>query len=96
MRNIAICLHAGLPNQRNEITNFFSNNNWPYWHWIDDFWIVQVPYEFTPHSLHDKLEELPSVGTSTILLFEFNGAITYWGRANEEAWKWLSVIGNAG
>ncbi len=96
MKNIAISLNAGLPNQRNEITNLFSNNDWAYWHWIDDFWIVQVPDEYTPQSLYEKLGKLPSLGSSTILVFEFQGSITYWGIAEEEAWKWLSVIGVAG
>lgn len=95
MKNLAIALNAGTPIQRNEITTLFSVLGWAYWHWIDDFWIVQVPNEFTPKSLHAKIEELPSIGAPTMLIFEFNGQIGYWGRNKDEAWKWLSVIGKA-
>ncbi len=96
MKFIAIALNAGTAIQRNEITKYFSNKDWPYWHWIDDFWIVQVPNEYTPQTLHDRIEELPDVGTPTMLLFEFTGDIKYWGRSKDEAWDWLKHIGKAG
>jgi hypothetical protein len=96
MKNIAVVLNAGQPEQRNAITNFFSGSEWAYWHWIDDFWIVQVPDNYTPQKLHNQLELLPAVGTATILLFQFSGRITFWGRANKDAWNWLKHIGNAG
>lgn len=95
MTFLAIALNAGTPVQRNEITKFFSSKNWPYWHWIDDFWIVQVPREYTPKVLHDNLEKLPEVGEPTMLVFEFNGDIKYWGRNKNEAWDWLGHIGRA-
>lgn len=95
MKNIAITLNAGTPIQRNEITKLFSNKGWAYWHWMDDFWIVQVPDEFTPKSLHIIIEELSDIGKPTMLIFEFKGRINYWGRNKEEAWKWLSAIGKA-
>ena len=94
MKNIAVALNAGQPEQRNAITNFFAASGWAYWHWIDDFWIVQVPSDYTPRALHDQLERLPAVGTATILLFEIHGAIAYWGRANKDAWAWLNHIGS--
>lgn len=95
MKNIAISLNEGTPNKRNEITRLFSNKKWPYWHWIDDFWIVQVPDELTPKLLHQRIEKLPDIGTPTMLIFEFKGPIGYWGRSPIEAWNWLSVIGKA-
>ncbi len=96
MKNIAVCLNVGSPPKRNAITSMFSDKKWAYWHWIDDFWIVQVPDEFTPRLLHTLIESLPEVGTATILLFEFKGSITYWGRAEEAAWDWLKHIGGSG
>lgn len=95
MKNIAIALNAGFPEQRNAITNYFSNCNWPYWHWIDDFWIVQVPDSYTPSSLYSAIEVLPGVESATILLFEFHGNINFWGRADPAAWNWLSHIGSS-
>lgn len=96
MKNLALALHAGEPVKRNAITRHFNNCRWIYWHWIDDFWIVQVPNSYTPKSLHQELESLTAVGTTTILVFEFQGRIRYWGRAKKAAWKWLSHIGTAG
>ncbi|MCW5651302.1 MAG: hypothetical protein KIS62_16255 [Ramlibacter sp.] len=95
MRSIAIALNAGNPQTRNIITNFFAAQNWAYWHWIDDFWIVQVPHEYTPSALHERIETLPEFGTPTILVFEFHGAIGYWGRSDAAAWDWLNHIGAA-
>jgi hypothetical protein len=88
--------NAGTVEQRNAITNFFAASQWAYWHWIDDFWIVQVPDNYGPHSLHDRIVQLPVVGEATILLFEFHGRIRFWGRANKDAWDWLNHIGNVG
>lgn len=96
MKNIAISLNAGTPIQRNEITKYLSNKNWAYWHWMDDFWIVQAPDEYTPKTLHNRIEELPDVGKPTMLVFEFSGRIKYWGRNDKEAWDWLSHIGQSG
>ena len=96
MKNIAISLDAGTPEKRNAITNLFAVKSWPYWHWIDDFWIVQIPDELTPKSLLAFIEALPEVGPKTILLFEFPGPITYWGRAKTEAWNWLISLGKGG
>jgi hypothetical protein len=93
MRNIAIALNSGTPVARNEITNFFSSKGWAYWHWVDDFWIVQVPDEYTPKVLYQKLVDLPRYSRQTILLFEFKGRINYWGTAPKDAWEWLEVIG---
>lgn len=95
MKNIAIALDKGTPSQRNEITKYFSSKSWAYWHWIDDFWIVQVPNEYTTHSLHIEIEKLSEIGTSTILVFELNGRTNFWGRNVEKAWEWLKHIGDA-
>lgn len=95
MKNLAIALNSGTPIQRNEITKFFMASSWAYWHWVDDFWIVQVPDEYTPKSLHIRIEQIPAVGIPTMLVFEFKGKIDYWGRNKKEAWDWLSVIGSA-
>ena len=96
MKNLVIGLNAGSPAQRNELTKLFSEKKWVYWHWIDDLWIVQVPNEYTPKTLHRKIEELPNIAEPTMLIFEFQGSITFWGRSKDDAWKWLNHIGNAG
>ena len=93
MKNIAIALNSGTPAQRNEITNYLSDQNLAYWHWIDDFWIVQVSDDYTPKTLHVALEENAKIGTPTMLVFELSGNINYWGRSSDESWKWLSHIG---
>ena len=67
---------------------------WAYWHWIDDFWIVQVPYNYTARSLHEEIEKLPEIGEPTMLVFEFEGNISFWGRNEMDAWDWLNHIGN--
>jgi hypothetical protein len=96
MKNIAVALNAGTVEQRNAMTNFFADSGWAYWHWIDDFWIVQVPDNFTTYLLHTAIEQIPVVGQATLLLFEFHGSIKFWGRANKDAWDWLNYIGQAG
>lgn len=96
MKNLAIALNDGTPEKRNDLTRLLASNSWAYWHWVDDFWIVQVPDDYTAHSLHDLVKESSEVGTSTILVFEFKGEIQYWGRNKTEAWDWLKHIGNAG
>ncbi|MEJ1379329.1 MAG: hypothetical protein RPU34_05890 [Candidatus Sedimenticola sp. (ex Thyasira tokunagai)] len=95
MNNFAIALNAGTPTQRNEITNYLSNQKWAYWHWIDDFWVVQVPNDYTPKTLHDKLEQETDIDTPTMLIFEFTGRVNFWGRNKDEAWKWLDHLGTA-
>jgi hypothetical protein len=94
VKNIAIALNAGYPEQRNAITKFFSEQKWAYWHWVDDFWIVQVPDFYTPKSLHDKLESVANLSASTMLVFHFQGNISFWGRGAKEAWDWLRHIGH--
>jgi hypothetical protein len=95
MKNIAIALNAGTPVQRNEITKLFAAERWAYWHWVDDFWVVQVPDGYTVKTLHERIETLPNICKPTMLVFEFNGRIKYWGRNNKEAWDWLQHIGSA-
>lgn len=95
MKNVAIALNAGTPEQRNAITEFIAGRNLAYWHWVDDFWIVQLPNTESLRSFHDQLEVLPDVNKPTMLVFEFSGAISYWGRAPKDAWAWLSHIGGA-
>ena len=95
MKNFAIALDSGTVEERNEITNLFDTKKWAYWHWIDDFWIVQVPDDFTPKKLDEIIASDTILNTRTRLIFEFQGKINYWGRNTEDAWKWLSVIGNA-
>jgi hypothetical protein len=94
MKNLAVALHAGKAVQCNEITTFFADEGWAYWHWIDDFWIVQVPDSYTPHTLHTQIEQLPNSGSPVILVFEFQGRIKFWGKCDPDAWKWLNNIGN--
>lgn len=96
MKHIALALNAGTPDQRNAITNYFSSQELPFWHWVDDFWIVQVADDVTPKSLHITIEKLENFKTPIILLFEFTGDIKFWGRANKAGWEWLSKIGKAG
>lgn len=95
MKKFAIALNAGAPDRRNIMTSFFNGRDWAYWHWIDDFWIVLVPEDYTPSQLHNEIEELAGVGTPNILIFEFHSPISYWGRATNEAWDWLSHIGDS-
>ena len=95
MRNMAIALNGGTPALRNAITNLFSSRRWAQWHWIDDFWIVQTPDDYTPKLLQNEIEALPLVGNQTMLVFEFQGRINFWGRAQKAAWDWLKHIGSA-
>lgn len=95
-KNIAIALNAGTPTIRNGITDYFRTNSLVFWHWIDDFWIVEVDLNVTPKSLHAELIGSGSLTPSnTILVYEFNGPIKYWGRGAKEGWDWLSRIGKS-
>lgn len=97
-KNIALALNAGTPEYRNAITSYFSSEDLVFWHWIDDFWIVQVEGTVTPKSLHTSIENLKEIKEATkkptILIFEFTGRIKYYGRASKEAWDWLKHIGD--
>ena len=95
MKNLAIALNAGSPEIRNAITSGLSDKNWAYWHWMDDFWVVQVPDNYTPQLLHNLIEAQPEVGKPTMLVFHFSGKIKYWGRNKKEAWTWLDHIGTS-
>lgn len=96
MKNIAVALHAGTPEQRNSITNYFGSLNLSYWHWNDDLWIVQVHDSYTPKILHENLEANTDIGEPTVLVFEFTGQISYWGRQTKDAWEWLERLGQSG
>ncbi len=95
MKNLAIGLNSGTVEERNDITNLFSANDWAYWHWIDDMWIVQVPDEYTPKKLYNLIRSDTILGEKRILIFEFKGKINYWGWNAKKAWEWLSVLGKA-
>jgi hypothetical protein len=93
MKNFTVALDSGTPASRNAITNYFAAQQWAYWHWIDDLWIVQVPDTYSPKTLYSQIEVLENIKQATILIFEFQGSINYWGRAKTEAWDWLKHIG---
>ena len=90
---IAIALHAGSPEIRNAITNLIVSCKWAYWHWIDDFWIVQAPDSVTPKTLNEAISSLPRANGTTILVFEIKPDFTFWGNAHPDAWIWMSHIG---
>ena len=90
MKNMIIALHAGYPVQRNEITGYLLKMQWAYWHWIDDFWIVQLPLTYTPRILFDELaSSLNHATRSSILIFDFVGPVTLWGNNSPDSWDWL-------
>ncbi len=93
MKNIAVALNAGTPERRNAITNYFSSKNFAFWHWVDDFWIVRVDDSVTAKSLYLLLENLAEINTVSMLVFEFQGQIDFYGRADKVAWNWLEQIG---
>ena len=96
MKRMIVSLNSGNPEQRNEITKYFENNALEFWHWIDDTWLIIVNDNITPKILHESIEARTNVGTPTMLVFEFNGDITFWGRNKPEAWQWLSKFGSSG
>lgn len=92
MRHILIALNDGNEKLRDCITTYIVGANWPYWHWIDDVWIIEPPHGTTAKSIHDALD--PFVDETTVLIFEFRGPINFWGRNEKEAWDWLNSLGN--
>ncbi|MCG7964825.1 MAG: hypothetical protein N0E54_19145 [Candidatus Thiodiazotropha taylori] len=95
MKNFVIALEEGSPKVRDEITNYFSKENWAYWHWIDDFWIVQVSDEYSSKQLHEELEANTEIVKPTLLILSLDGNNQYWGRNEDDAWSWLNHIGRA-
>ena len=93
MRHILIALNNGTDSLRDNVTSYLVGTDWPYWHWIDDVWIVDPPEGVTTQSIHDDIDEL--IDKKRVLVFEFKGTIKYWGRNAKEAWKWLAEIGKA-
>ena len=94
MKHIAIALHAGTPPLRNSLTEHLVAKKISFWHWIDDFWILEVESETTPKQFYKSLVEADALDPkSTVLLFELEGRLSYWGKADKAAWEWLSSIG---
>lgn len=94
IKNLGVSLHGGNPDKRNLITNHFRDKGYVLWHWIDDFWIIQIPLSKTPKGVWDDLT-LAGLGTEIILIFELPGHITYYGYADPKAWEWLKPIATA-
>jgi len=93
MKTFAVTINSGTPLQRNAITTFFSGKEYPVWHWIDDFWIVQTDAEQTPSSIYESISRLPPISAKTMLVFEIEQPIRYWGMNQKQAWDWLSKVG---
>ena len=95
IKNMAVALNGGTPEKRNAITNSFQGKGFAFWHWIDDFWIVQPDVSLTPKALALELRALPEIGGFThMLVFDLPDHLTYWGWANQEAWDWLTKAGS--
>lgn len=92
MKNFAVALNNGTPAERNAITKHLADSGYGYWHWVDDFWIVRTDVE-TAKSLYLTLLEEANLGKETVLVFEFETPINFWGFAPKKAWDWMKKIG---
>lgn len=97
MKLYAIALDSGTPEKRNVITSLIVANNWEYWHWFDDFWIVDPKNQFlSPKLIYQTLASNAELATANILVFDFDRGVKFWGLSNKDAWKWMGSIGTAG
>jgi hypothetical protein len=57
--------------QRDAVTNYFKTNNYGYWHWLNDFWILQSPYDGdTAESLLGRVKQIAPAMNVVILTVE--------------------------
>jgi hypothetical protein len=62
-----------------------------YWHWIDDLWIATgLPENTTAEGLWAELSALPTLSSKTMLVMVVDGPMKYFGRADNEGWKWFA------
>lgn len=89
---IAIILHSGSQEMRNNITQFLADKSMNVWHWIDDLWLIRNP-EMTAEFLHKEFVKLyPQFRNHLILMFDFKetGPAQFWGvLGSMQGWMWL-------
>ena len=78
------------------LTGVLSQLSYPFWHWIENFWLVLLPENEgatkTAKELHAEIvAKIPSMEPKTMLVMRLDAPATYWGRANKEAWDWMAV-----
>jgi len=57
MRFFVLAAQGPTPAQQNTITTLFSNNdNYGYWHWLPDFWIITSGAPVTSEQLRDTIK----------------------------------------
>jgi hypothetical protein len=96
-KKFVIAIDSGNQVIRNQITTYLKTKNWGFWHWFDDIWLLSAVEEFqTPKSIYELLVAHASIGNQTIIVFDVDSdSRSYWGRAKQDAWEWLSTQWNA-
>ena len=77
--------------ESNAITQLFQDSPYGFWHWIENFWIVQGDNKHeTAEQLWDEISRrVPAFEPKTTLVMRIDNPVSYWGRADKKAWDWL-------
>jgi hypothetical protein len=77
---------------RDALTTYIKRQEWSYWHWFSEFWIISgVPHGYTAKSLYGELESNAGPLGKTLIILEIpDGDIRYWGLASESTWTWMN------
>ncbi|HVT29151.1 MAG TPA: hypothetical protein VHE81_14140 [Lacipirellulaceae bacterium] len=72
------------------VTRAIASAQYDYWHWIDDFWIVQTDKVHTAKFLWEFVtKSVPALSVTTMLVARIDSPQSYWGLAPNDAWTWL-------
>jgi hypothetical protein len=78
--------------QQDIITQRLKETSYPYWHWMENVWLVTTTDNITAKSFADWLEDITEIPHSDYVVFRVDGPCPYWGRNNNDAWNWMKEI----
>jgi hypothetical protein len=75
------------------LTKTLTDAGYPFWHWIDNFWLVLMASSSkTAKELWTELvTKVPSVEPKTLLVIRMDAPTSYWGRAPQPGWSWMAA-----
>ena len=74
------------------LTTHFKGTGWGFWHWLDDFWVLDgVPDIYTAKKLYEELDGLSKLfGAQTCVVMRTDPPLSFWGAATKDCWPWMS------
>lgn len=77
--------------QQDAITTIFREREWPFWHWIENVWLLaEVPDEVTPRALWDEITALEGMQDINGIAIRLGPEPLFWGSNPAESWNWMA------